>query len=262
MASASDILTVELAIEYTFKQKDLLTLALTAAGAKPENHDGNRKLAKFGQTAIHFAIASRGYKESVRPGKFTFKYWGYSAEFWSEDINAMHTFFQSKEQRAAVVDSIGIVSCMKLCDKPGATSKTVKSLAFSALIGAAWLDSGSVDIVADILARLYHIPRTGPPALKLTNPSLDTESNRLTIPATVHPADTLLTNSEPGSDPTIANNDIAESLFPIGPEEYNVDFEGNFYSPILELNEMTRDLMASRAVFSPYSNHNSLGHGL
>ena len=44
MAAASDISKVELAIEYTFKQKDLVTLSLTAAGAERKNHDGNRKV--------------------------------------------------------------------------------------------------------------------------------------------------------------------------------------------------------------------------
>lgn len=34
MAAASDISKVELAIEYTFKQKDLVTLSLTAAGGR------------------------------------------------------------------------------------------------------------------------------------------------------------------------------------------------------------------------------------
>lgn len=72
MATLLDFSEVELAIGYIFKQKNLLKLSLTAAGAEVDNHDGNRNLAKFGQTAIHFVIAGKGYEASLPPGKLTF----------------------------------------------------------------------------------------------------------------------------------------------------------------------------------------------
>ena len=48
MATDLDTDLVEAAIGYRFRTKDPLSLALTAAGADPENHDGNRALALVG----------------------------------------------------------------------------------------------------------------------------------------------------------------------------------------------------------------------
>ena len=70
MATDPHVALVEEAIGYTFRRKCLLRLALTAAGADPENHDGNRKLASVGQAASRLAICDKGYEISWPRGKY------------------------------------------------------------------------------------------------------------------------------------------------------------------------------------------------
>lgn len=60
-------------------------------------------------------------------------------------------------RRAAAADFAGITGCLELCERSGRASKTVKSLAVSAVIGAVWKDSHSLDAVKRVLARLKYV---------------------------------------------------------------------------------------------------------
>ncbi len=71
MAGIADMVKVEQIIGYDFGKKDFLKLSLTAAGADPGNHDGNRKLAQLGQSALQLAVADEGYEVSNSRGKLT-----------------------------------------------------------------------------------------------------------------------------------------------------------------------------------------------
>jgi len=69
MATPADICTVERVIAYIFNDKSLITLALTAAGAEEHNHDGNRRLALFGEQLIQFLVSWSGWKNGATRGK-------------------------------------------------------------------------------------------------------------------------------------------------------------------------------------------------
>ena len=60
-------------------------------------------------------------------------------------------------QRAAAADFSGVTDCVKLCERSGQASRTVKSLAVSAIIGAVWKDSQSLDAVKGVMARLKYV---------------------------------------------------------------------------------------------------------
>lgn len=53
---------VEQAIGHTFPDKAILKLALTSAGAEEDNHDGNRGLARIGNTVLQLVVDTSGYK--------------------------------------------------------------------------------------------------------------------------------------------------------------------------------------------------------
>ena len=68
MATEHHLAVIQQVIHYTFKCKDLLKLALTAAGAEEFKPDGNRKLARVGQAVLLLVIADRGYENSETRG--------------------------------------------------------------------------------------------------------------------------------------------------------------------------------------------------
>jgi len=69
MATSVDIDRAEQIIGYPFKDKGLIALALIAAGAEELNHDGNRKLALFGEQLLQFLISWSGFKNGATRGK-------------------------------------------------------------------------------------------------------------------------------------------------------------------------------------------------
>jgi len=69
MATLVDINRAERIIGYPFKNNGLITLALTAAGAEELNHDGNRKLALFGEKLLQFLISWSGFQNGATRGK-------------------------------------------------------------------------------------------------------------------------------------------------------------------------------------------------
>jgi dsRNA-specific ribonuclease len=57
MATQADASVVENIIGYSFRSRNHLVQALTAAGAEEDNHDGNRKLALLGGNLIRFSLS-------------------------------------------------------------------------------------------------------------------------------------------------------------------------------------------------------------
>jgi dsRNA-specific ribonuclease len=57
MATETDAEVVENIIGYSFRSREYLVQALTAAGADDDNHDGNRKLAHLGGNFIRFTLS-------------------------------------------------------------------------------------------------------------------------------------------------------------------------------------------------------------
>ncbi|KAK3175419.1 hypothetical protein K4F52_010285, partial [Lecanicillium sp. MT-2017a] len=138
MARTAAMIKVEQTIGYQFRNPELLKSALTAAGADPNNRDGNRKLAQLGQSVLELAIADEVFDMSHS----------------REEMCTLSSMFRSKPQRAAAADAAEIVDCIELCARSGPASNTVKGLAVSAIIGAVWKDSQSMDVVKGAVARL------------------------------------------------------------------------------------------------------------
>ncbi|KAJ5217430.1 hypothetical protein N7468_010438 [Penicillium chermesinum] len=126
MAVEERIAHVERVISYSFKSKDLLRQALTAAGSEPENHDGNRKFAIIGDNLIRYITSCVAYK--VLPSR--------------SQIAALETTIVSVDKRASVAQQTGIKFCIKYSHRPGAHSRKVLALAISAILGAVHIDSG------------------------------------------------------------------------------------------------------------------------
>ena len=69
MATESHIGAVEEALAYTFHSKSLVRLALTAAGAEEEHHDGNKHLAAVGQATMRLSVADMALDKCASPGE-------------------------------------------------------------------------------------------------------------------------------------------------------------------------------------------------
>jgi dsRNA-specific ribonuclease len=55
-------------IGYSFQDESLLDLALTAAGAKEDDYDGNRNLAQIGKAFVDLASTRFGHTVRTNPG--------------------------------------------------------------------------------------------------------------------------------------------------------------------------------------------------
>lgn len=66
MATQTDADAVEKTIGYSFRSKEYLVQALTAAGAEEDNHDGNRKLAHLGGAVIRFTLSFVAFETMPR----------------------------------------------------------------------------------------------------------------------------------------------------------------------------------------------------
>lgn len=62
----------------------------------------------------------------------------------------------NKSQRAMAAEHAGIVGCLKLCGRPGAANATVLGLATSAIVGAAWEDSRSLEVIVGMAKRIWY----------------------------------------------------------------------------------------------------------
>ncbi len=63
----------------------------------------------------------------------------------------MQSKFRSKVWCAAAADATGVSTCIRLCERSGPPSKTVKSYAINAIIGAIWIESESCKTVEAVL---------------------------------------------------------------------------------------------------------------
>jgi hypothetical protein len=70
MATPWHVTIVQDAIGYRFRKESLITRALTAAGADPSNHEGNRQMAQCGDAYLHFLVVHDGYKKGARRGEY------------------------------------------------------------------------------------------------------------------------------------------------------------------------------------------------
>lgn len=69
MAIETDIQQVEGIIGYSFRTKNLLRRALTAAGAEESNYDGNRKLASYGTRLVSLLLSDLALELDITRGK-------------------------------------------------------------------------------------------------------------------------------------------------------------------------------------------------
>ena len=74
-----------------------------------------------------------------------------------ENMTNIQVLFDSKERLASAARRAGIEKCIKLCEMSGPASTTVMSWAVRAIIGAAWKDSGSFDVVLEIIRRFRYV---------------------------------------------------------------------------------------------------------
>ncbi|KAJ6787652.1 hypothetical protein PWT90_06887 [Aphanocladium album] len=124
---------------YTFRDRELIRLSITAAGADEANHDGNRRLALVGQAVVNLVVIHGGYQHLLP----------------REGLNTMQSKFRSKAWCAAVADGTGISTCIRLCSKSGPPSKTVKRYAINAIIGAIWIDCEKYETVVGVLNNIH-----------------------------------------------------------------------------------------------------------
>lgn len=68
MSSPANQAIVALRIGYAFHDENLLNQALTAAGAREDNYDGNRNLAQIGKSFVDLASTRFGYTVRTNPG--------------------------------------------------------------------------------------------------------------------------------------------------------------------------------------------------
>ena len=61
----ADIQAVQRIIAYEFRRTDLLALALTAAGADENNHDGNRRLGQLGGFVLQLVVGDKAFVEGA-----------------------------------------------------------------------------------------------------------------------------------------------------------------------------------------------------
>ena len=60
---------LQVKIGYNFNKIEYLELALTAAGAEEENHDGNRKLAQLGEALLECVVMDKAFTEGASRSK-------------------------------------------------------------------------------------------------------------------------------------------------------------------------------------------------
>ncbi|KAJ6118034.1 hypothetical protein N7523_005785 [Penicillium sp. IBT 18751x] len=125
MATYLDATVVEAIIGYSFRSKEHLVQALTAAGAEEHNHDGNRKLAHLGSNVLRFILSFLVF--DIAPSR--------------SGIANLESSIISITQRAAVADSTGIDKCIKYSMRQGSRSPKVMALAIDAIFGAVYIDS-------------------------------------------------------------------------------------------------------------------------
>jgi dsRNA-specific ribonuclease len=75
MAAPTSKTTIAQKLDYTFRDESLLDLALTAAGAKEENYDGNRTLAQIGKAFVDLVSTKMGYISGTNPGMVEIVLW-------------------------------------------------------------------------------------------------------------------------------------------------------------------------------------------
>lgn len=163
MATEFDCHSTEQIIGVEFSDLRLLQVSLTAAGAELMNYDGNRKLALVGQDVMRLVISDAGYEQPLSRGKYNLACRRRCAKFDVEKLRIMQCLVESKVWRAAVADKIGIVRYLKLCEKSGPPSITVKSYAISAIIGAVWKDSRSLETVKKVMDRIWLVSMSSTP---------------------------------------------------------------------------------------------------
>ncbi|KAI9832290.1 MAG: hypothetical protein M1819_004468 [Sarea resinae] len=142
MATAEHLRHVQEIVRYTFVEPGYLKQALTAAGAEEENHDGNRKLAQVGDLLIKLVLLIKSFFAGASRG----------------DANDILQTAASRKRRATVAKATHIDACIRCSPWQSGQSTpplAVLNLAISAIVGAAWHDSGqSFAIVSQVVQQL------------------------------------------------------------------------------------------------------------
>ena len=118
----SNIEQAEKAINYTFKDKNLLNRALTVASASSEN---NQLLEFFGDAILEFIVSERIFSESDSEGELTIK----------------RAALVSDSSLKKVSEKLGLDRLLIRAEHDGNNKKAIPS-AYEAVIAAIYLDGG------------------------------------------------------------------------------------------------------------------------
>ena len=141
MATHKDTNFVEAIIGYSFRSREHLVQALTAAGAIEQNHDGNRKFAHLGSNVLRFILSFVAFETVPSRSKVATIDIEALTDGLIGQITNLETFMISNTQRASVAEKTHIDKCIKYSMKPGSRSPRVLALAINAIVGAVYIDS-------------------------------------------------------------------------------------------------------------------------
>ncbi|RDH26484.1 hypothetical protein BDQ94DRAFT_177759 [Aspergillus welwitschiae] len=131
--------TLEQIIGHTFSLKHLIRLALTSAGANPDNYDGNRKLSQLGASVVDSVLAIIVF------------FIGGSRECTAN----LRKAFLNKGKYYAAAKRTGIDDCIDYDKRTGPNSPEVLRKAINAIIAAVFLDTWSIKTTVVVILRIF-----------------------------------------------------------------------------------------------------------
>ena len=147
---------IEQIVGYTFRNSQGLVRALTAAGVNERDYEGNRRLAQLGNSLIGTAILNSAYTSGVTRGNFPCYQRRQQLTFSETASNALCSLGSNKT-RQVIARRTGIAERVILhpLQQNQPVPPKVLSRTISAIIAAAWLDSGrNFQVMFEVIANL------------------------------------------------------------------------------------------------------------